>query len=141
MKCDSSLLNQRKPFFLPDWSEDIRMTPCTVVRICRLGRCIQPKFAARYYDAIADGINFRAADMLTQGKWNEAFAFDASLCVGLWREPDGTISESIHQAIADVSRFVTIRIGDLVFVDAPQEAQHIETEQIIEKDGLYCKIK
>lgn len=63
MKSDSSLLNQGKPFFLPAWSNEVVMQRCYVVRICRLGRSIEPRYASRYYDAVTEGIDFIAADL------------------------------------------------------------------------------
>ncbi|MCQ2342353.1 MAG: hypothetical protein MJZ75_02510 [Paludibacteraceae bacterium] len=143
MKCDASLLNQRKPFFVPDWSSDMRYTPCLVVRISRLGKCIADKFAHRYYDAVADGLDFVAYDLLPT-EYAQATAFDNSLCVGDWLEPD-TLSEQqkdiIAHAIRQISQVVTLRMGDIIYIDRPVEAVSIHPEQIIEQDHLYCKIK
>ena len=63
LKGDSSLLVNRKPFFIPDWSSDVRMTPCVVLRVSRLGKHVSARFASRYYDAVAPGLNMQAADM------------------------------------------------------------------------------
>lgn len=145
MKCDSSLLNQKKPFFLPDWSDEIRYCRCRVARICRLGKCIEARFAERYYDAVATGLNFRAEDVL-QKNWAEGTAFDNSLCVGdlmatgEWRMANEDLAE-LHRAIADISEKVTLRNGDLVFIDYAEPAQSVVRNQIIEEDHLYCKIK
>jgi len=138
MKCDASLLNQRKPFFVPDWAQDFRYIPCVVARICRLGRCIDEKYADRYYDAIANGLDFVAYNLLDHD-YARATAFDSSLCVGEWvigRQED-CIAKAIHQ----LSQVVTLRMGDLVYIDLAQEAQAIEMNQVIELDNLYCKIK
>ncbi|MCQ2345151.1 MAG: fumarylacetoacetate hydrolase family protein [Paludibacteraceae bacterium] len=133
-------MNQKKPFFIPDWSTDIQMVRCQVVRICRLGKCIQSKFAYRYYDAIAPGVDFRARDYM-ESNWAQATAFDNSLCVGEWETPSGEANSSIDDAIAQVSRIVTLRNGDLIFIDEPSESQPIEKEMTIEDKNLYCKIK
>ncbi len=142
MKCDASLLNNRKPFFLPDWSAEIRYVPCMVVRISRLGKCIESRFASRYYDAIAQGLDFMAYDLLPHA-WAQATAFDNSLCVGEWQAPvtDQETTTLIADAITQVSRIVTLRIGDLVYLDMPVTPLPLQKEQIIEQEHLYCKIK
>ena len=58
LKGDSCLLNGRKPFFVPDWTSEVGVTDCIILRVCRLGKEIAPKFADRYYDAIAPGADF-----------------------------------------------------------------------------------
>jgi len=141
MKCDASLLNNRKPMFLPSWSEDVRAAECIVVRISRLGRCIQPRYADRYYDALANGIDFRAEDWLSRN-YAQATAFESSLYVGEWIEmalSDST-KEAVAQAIAQASEIVTLRMGDLLYVDTT-EAVPIHPDDVIEKEGLICKIK
>lgn len=143
MKCDASLLQGRKPFFLPDWAEDVRMTPCLVIRISRLGKCIAPKFADRYYDGVANGLDFTAIDWVEK-EYSRATAFDSSLCVGEFAPVD-TLDEEKRQRIADAianaSQIVTLRMGDYLYLSDPQEPQTIQREQVIEKEGLYCKIK
>ena len=59
-KADSSLLKDGKPFFVPDWSEQVDYETELVVRICRLGKSIPERFAHRYYDAVTVGIDFTA---------------------------------------------------------------------------------
>lgn len=157
MKSDSSLLNQGKPFFLPDLNKDIRQCPCVVVRICRLGRSIEPRFADRYYDALAYGIDFRANDLLLQGQMTEGLAFDGALCVGEWL-PSATFRQQsdmlpvieqalpFDDAIAQISCVMTLRMGDLLYIDLPEEAQPVQREDIIsryhnEQPLLYCRIK
>lgn len=142
MKCDSSLLNQKKPFFLPDWSTDLCYCRCLVARISRLGKCIEQRFAPRYYDAVGTGLNFRAEDILLSN-WAEGTAFDNSLCVGelLPVEHSDCDLTPLNRAIAMASAKVTLRNGDLVFIDLNEEARPIQREQVIEEAHLYCKIK
>lgn len=143
MKCDASLLNQRKPFFLPDWSNDIRYIPCTVIRISRLGKCIESRFAERYYDAWASGLDFIAHDWIEK-EYARATAFDNSLCVGEWQEVDLLLEQEkarIAQAIEQISHIVTLRMGDYIYIDAPTPAAPLHENQEIEQDHLYCKIK
>ena len=149
LKCDSSMLVNRKPFFIPDWSKDVRMTPCAVLRVSRMGKNIGQKFASRYYDAVAPGLNICAADILTQGDGVKAWAFDYSLPMGkfvdlsLWQEE--TIM-SFDEAIHRVSEIMTIRQGDLIFVDCNVASRPLVKEEVIvvnhdEQELLYCKIK
>lgn len=158
VKSDSSLLNQGKPFFLPDWSGDVRVNPCIALRVCRLGRSVEPRFAARYYDAMAHGLDFQAADLLREGRTAEGLAFDGALCVGEWLPTDvfrtlpGTLPDGAEQAlpveraIADISRIMTLRMGDILYIDLPREARTARREQVFEYTDngqtlLYCRIK
>jgi len=140
MKCDASLLNQRKPFFVPDWAKDFRYIPCLVARISRLGKCIEQRYADRYYDAVAYGLDFVAYDLM-EHNYAQATAFDNSLCVGEFAPTHLECKTAIDQTIHQVSQIVTLRMGDLVYIDLEQEAKPVEAEQIIEQNQLYCKIK
>lgn len=150
LKGDSSLLVNRKPFFIPDWSEDVRMTPCVVLRVSRMGKNIGAKFASRYYDAVAPALNICAADFVAQGDAVRGWAFDYSLVLGQFvavdeladHEPFLPFEEAIHR----ISQVMTIRQGDLIFVDCATGWRALEREELItvEKDNqelLYCKIK
>lgn len=150
LSADSAILNQRKPFFLPDWTEDVRYTPSIVLRVSRLGKNIAPKFAYRYYDAVADGAHFIAWDHLNtaieQGhSWSRAVAFDGSLGLGEWREinPDEPeelpeLVTSAADAIAEASRVMTIRQGDLICIHTTNEPIKAERE-LITKTGNKIK--
>ena len=88
-KADSALLNQGKPFFVPDWSERIDYEAEVVVRICRLGKGIPERFAHRYYDAVTVGIDFTARDLQQRAKekgqpWTISKGFDGSAVIGEW---------------------------------------------------------
>ena len=67
MKPDSAILKDSKPFFIPDFSNEIHYETELVVRINRLGKNIAPRFANRYYDAVTVGIDFTAASRATPG--------------------------------------------------------------------------
>lgn len=89
MKGDSSLLNNRKPMFIPDWTHRLCATPGIVLRVSRLGKNIAPRFADRYYDAVAPCLDFVAQDMLESARQNgrsqtTAIAFDFSFSIGDW---------------------------------------------------------
>ena len=156
LKGDSCLLNGRKPFFLPEWSNEIGVTPCLILRVSRLGKEIAPKFADRYYDAVAPGADFLAIDIAREAKaqgkpWTNALAFDYSLSIGEWIMENGKWKMenyvlSPEEAITEASKVMTIRQGDLIYIQAKQAPQKVQKEQVIrvEHDGkelLYCKIK
>lgn len=143
LKPDSALLVNDKPFFAPSFTKQVEMHPCVVVRVCRLGKNIEPRFACRYYDALTVGLNMQAADVLEQAiadsqPWTQAVAFDNSLIVGRMCElSDGQpavfsirIDEQpvlhlssdelllpIDEAVSRLSSVVSIRMGDMIAVD------------------------
>ena len=160
LKGDSCLLNGRKPLFIPDWTKELGVTECMVLRVSRLGKEIAPKFANRYYDAVAPGADFIAKDVAreaqTQGKpWTRALAFDYSLAIGEWINNDEMSATALlndeliitpEEAIAEASKVMTIRQGDLIYIQVKSAPRKVEKEEIIRKelDGeerLYCKIK
>mgnify|MGYP003301969504 CR=1 FL=1 len=157
LRADSCLLNGKKPFFIPDGSQDVRANRAVILRVSRLGKNIQQKFANRYYDAWAPGLDIIAWDKLEQARangrsWTEAIAFDYSLPLGDWlsEEELGIWSEQLcispAKAIEQASRLMTIRQGDLIYIDYAQHGVQIQREDIIEgpaglEDKLYCKIK
>ena len=80
-KADSALLKDHKPFFVPDWCDQVDYETEIVVRICRLGKAIPERFAHRYYDAVTVGIDFTARDwqrrFRQEGKpWELSKGFD-----------------------------------------------------------------
>ena len=158
LKGDSCLLNGRKPFFVPDWTNEVGVTPCLILRVSRLGKEIAPKFADRYYDAIAPGEDFIALDIAREAQqagtpWTKAIAFDYSLAIGEWMDRGErleVIGDSLllspEQAIAQASKVMTIRQGDLIYIQAKQAPRRVEKEEIIRveingEEKLYCKIK
>lgn len=160
LKGDSCLLNGRKPLFMPEWTKELGVTECMILRVSRLGKEIAPKFANRYYDAVAPGADFIALDLAREAQkagrpWTEALAFDYSLAIGEWMEaypqplPIGKGEEWLltpEEAIARASKVMTIRQGDLIYIQKKQAPRTVSKEEIIriEIDGeekLYCKIK
>lgn len=150
LKCDSSLLVNRKPFFIPDWSQDLLMTPCVALRVSRLGKNIGISFAPRYYDAIAPALNIYAADIAKQGDWVKAYAFDYSFPMGSfvsleshpWKDTIISCDEAIHRA----SQVMTIRQGDFIFIERDIAARTLQPEEVIteylnDNELLYCKVK
>lgn len=149
MKPDSALLKDGKPFFIPDFSKEVHYETELVVRICRLGKSIAPRFAHRYYDAVTVGIDFTARDLQREfrqaGKpWELAKSFDNSAALGSFvplahyggnvqslnfclnidgrevqRGFTGDMLFGVDDIIAYVSRFMTLKIGDLLFTGTP----------------------
>lgn len=149
MKPDSSVIIRNRPFFLPDFSEEIHHEVELIFRICKVGKYIQPKFAHTYYDAIGLGIDFTARDLqrkcVAEGNpWEIAKAFDGSAVISKFvkKEHFGDINSmdfrlllndqcvqhgnskdmlfSIDDIICHVSRFMTLKIGDVIFTGTPE---------------------
>ena len=148
MKPDSALLRDGKPFFLPDFCRQVDYETEVVVRISRLGKNIAERFAHRYYDAVTVGIDFTARDLQrkfsSNGKpWDLSKGFDGSGVTGDWipmeRVPDiqninfhldidgktvqtGNTSDmlfGVDRIISYVSRFCTLKMGDILFTGTP----------------------
>ena len=159
LKGDSCLLNGRKPMFVPDWTKELGVTECLILRVSRLGKEIAPRFANRYYDAVAPGADFTAVDKLREAQtagrsWTESIAFDFSLAVGEWVLPSTTAYRpqngewllTPEDAIAQASKIMTIRQGDLIYIQANKPPRIAQKEEIIRveiegEEKLYCKIK
>ena len=147
-KADSALLKDHKPFFVPDWCDQVDYETEIVVRICRLGKAIPERFAHRYYDAVTVGIDFTARDwqrrFRQEGKpWELSKGFDGSAAIGEWIPKERfrdvqalpfhldingkTVQEgctadmlfSIDALIAYISRFFTLKTGDMLYTGTP----------------------
>lgn len=161
MKPDSALLKDGKPFFIPDFSAEVHYETELVVRINRLGKNIAPRFAGRYYDAVTVGIDFTARDLQRKFReagnpWELCKGFDSSAAIGTFLpverfkdiqylnfhlDIDGqTVQKgcaadmlfSIDNIIAYVSRFVTLKIGDLLFTGTPVGVGAVSVGQHLE---------
>ena len=148
LKPDSAILKNNKPFFIPDFSDDLHYEAEVVLRISKLGKGIQKKYAFRYYDAMTIGIDFTARDMQQRLAaaglpWELSKTFDGAAPLGRFiqadRFPDhGDIdfrlaindTERQHGNTRDmifsfsaiiefVSRFYTLKTGDLIFTGTP----------------------
>ena len=160
-KADSSLLKDRKPFFIPDELGTIEYEAEIVVRICRLGKSISERFASRYYDAVTVGIDFTARDLLRklsqQGlPWDMSKSFDGAAVLGEWVSKDkfldiqrlrfhldvngetkqeGCTSDMIYKVdeiISYVSRFFTLKTGDLIYTGCPVSGTPIHINDRLE---------
>lgn len=148
MKPDSALLTGNKPFFIPGFSSNVHYEMELVVKIDRLGKCIDRKFAKRYYNEVTGGIDFTARDLQDICKnegnpWEIAKAFDGSAALGKFiplskltnsssisfslQINDKTVQSGntddmlfgIDELIAYVSQFMTLKTGDLLFTGTP----------------------
>ena len=157
LKGDSCLLNGRKPMFIPDWTEELYATPCLILRVSRLGKEIAWKYAGRYYDATAPGADFVAMDKWREAvqagnPWTKAIAFDYSLAIGEFVKNDELkiknyeLIISPEEAIVEASKLMTIRQGDLIYIQQRNACRPAKKEEIIRaeingEEKLYCKIK
>ena len=150
LKGDSALLNNRKPFFMPEGTEKVSACPCCILRVSRLGKHIEPRYASRYYDAVAYGMDFRLEGWMRQGNWVRGCSFDYSLAVGTFVEgqnlPPMEYLQTADEAIAAISKMMTIRQGDYIFIDTTDEPRELNKEEILTykhngQELFYCKIK
>ncbi len=148
MKPDSALLKNNKPFYLPDFSEDLHYETELIIKINRLGKNIAPQFAHRYFAEIGLGVDFTARDLQRRLKagghpWEVAKAFDNSAVIGGFVpvEELGDIHKiefrldlngvtvqqgnsadmifPVEVLIAHVSKYFTLKIGDILFTGTP----------------------
>ncbi|MGM0932470.1 MAG: fumarylacetoacetate hydrolase family protein [Bacteroidota bacterium] len=156
LKPDTAILLKKQPFFIPDFSEEVHYEVEVLVKIKKVGKHIQPKFAHKYYDEIGLGIDFTARDLQKKLKekglpWEKAKAFDGAAVIGekwiskksfsdinninfslLKNEKSvqqGNTSHmlwKIDELIAYVSEFFTLKIGDVIFTGTPAGVGKVE---------------
>ena len=148
LKPDSSIIKNNKPFFLPDFSSEIHYEVEVVIKISKLGKGILPKFAYRYFDEVTLGIDITARDIQNQFSkaglpWELSKCFDGAAPLGRFipvsavadmkninfrlEINDKIVQESstsdmifgFEDIIAYVSRFFTLKTGDLIFTGTP----------------------
>lgn len=155
MKPETALIRAGLPFFYPDFSRDVHYEVELVLRINKVGKHIQEKFAHTYYNEIGIGIDFTARDVQENCKkkglpWEIAKAFDGSAPVGSFLSKEqfqdvydinfslkknneevqkgnsGMMLFNFEKIIAYVSQFVTLKIGDLIFTGTPAGVGPVE---------------
>jgi len=160
-KADSAVIAGHKPFFIPDDMGRIDYEAELVVRICRLGKTIPVQFAHRYYDAATVGIDFTARELQqrlrSEGKpWELCKGFDGSAALGEWVELDKlpgvqrlrfradingtTVQEgcaadmlyTVDELISYISRFFTLKTGDLLYTGTPKGVGPVHIDDHIE---------
>lgn len=160
MKPDTALLPPGTDFYIPDFTSDLHYECELVVKIKKVGKNIPEKFAAEYYDEVTLGIDFTARDLQAKCKekslpWEMAKAFDNSAPVGRFLNKAEISTEdfaftlkkngeqvqlgkshdmifTIDALIAYVSRFVTLKTGDLLFTGTPAGVGPVEIGDTLE---------
>ena len=147
-KPDSAILRDNKPFYIPDFTQQLDYETELVVRIGRLGKNISEKFAHRYYDSVALGIDLTARDLQRKARsaghpWALSKGFDGAAVLSEFiplsetegmekihfhlQKNDVTVQEgfsgdmlfSVDKLIAYISRFISLKIGDLIYTGTP----------------------
>lgn len=161
MKPDSAVLLKQHPFVLPEFSNEVHHEIELVVKINKVGKYIEPKFAHKYYDEISVGIDFTARDLQDQLKakglpWEKAKAFDGSAVIGEFVSKEqftslddvnfellknGQVAQKgnsslmlwkIDELIAYVSQFFTLKIGDIIFTGTPEGVAAVQPNDVLE---------
>lgn len=131
---DTALHINKRPFFIPDYADPCIQQLHRAVRICRLGKCISPRFAGRYYDAITLCARFEAPTLPPA----VGCCFDECLSVGEWLPKDHVTTEverldaEARNAIAYASSFFTLRQGDVILLTPEGDGQEAHINQHIE---------
>ena len=149
LKPQSAILSHKHPFYIPEWTQEVHHELELVVKVDRLGKTISEEHAPRYYSEVALGLDFTARDIQAQLKakghpWERAKAFDGSAVVGRFmslaelgkpvqdlhfslRNHDDVVQQghtadmlfSVNRLISEVSQFMTLKVGDLIFTGTP----------------------
>jgi len=161
LKPDTAVLPKQFPFVIPEFSNDIHYEVEVLVKINKVGKYIDEKFAHKYYDEIGLGIDFTARDLQQRLKekglpWEKGKAFDNSAVIGEFLPKNSWTSLkninfelhknnevvqkgntalmlwNIDQIIAYVSQYFTLRTGDIIFTGTPQGVGAIAENDILE---------
>ncbi|WP_295984033.1 fumarylacetoacetate hydrolase family protein [uncultured Algibacter sp.] len=148
LKPDTAILLKKQPFFIPDFSDDVHYEVEVLVKINRVGKHIDKKFANKYYNEIGLGIDFTARDVQSALKvkglpWEKSKSFDGAAVIGKWIDKNevenvdhfefslkkndeivqnGNTSHmlwKIDELIEYVSKYFTLKIGDIIFTGTP----------------------
>lgn len=156
LKPDTAILLKKQPFFIPDFSNEVHHEVEVLVKINRVGKYIDSKFAHKYYEQIGLGIDFTARDLQQELKgkglpWEKSKAFDGSAVIGKWVSKSNyenvnnipfslfknnqivqssTTEDmlwSIDEIIAYVSQYFTLKIGDIIFTGTPSGVGKVQS--------------
>jgi len=156
LKPDTAILRHNEPFYYPDYTQDIHHEIELILRISREGKEIDKKFAHKYYDAVGLGIDFTARDLQSKAKakglpWALAKGFNGSAPISeflpLSQFPDlhninfrldingatrqkgnsGMMLNTFDDIIAYISRFITLKTGDIIFTGTPEGVGPVQT--------------
>jgi len=161
LKPDSAILLKQHPFVIPEFSEDIHHEIEIIVRINKVGKYIDKKFAPNYYDEISVGIDFTARDLQQKLKdkglpWEKAKAFDGSAVIGdfiskkifssteslnfeltnngktVQKGNSALMLWKIDELVAYVSQYFTLKIGDIIFTGTPEGVAVVKPNDVLE---------
>jgi acylpyruvate hydrolase len=162
MKPDTALLRRNRPFYVPDWSKEIHYEAELVLKVCKLGKYIDERFAHTYYSHVGVGIDFTARDLqeeckkkglpweisksfndsapvsgkfiaVDQLKNREAIAFKLLLNNELRQSGNSEhMIFSFEKIISYVSQFVTLQMGDLIFTGTPAGVGAVKPGDLLE---------
>jgi 2-keto-4-pentenoate hydratase/2-oxohepta-3-ene-1,7-dioic acid hydratase in catechol pathway len=161
LKPDSAILLKQHPFVIPEFSDDIHHEIEIIVRINKVGKYIDAKFAHKYYDEISVGIDFTARDLQQKLKdkglpWEKAKAFDGSAVIGdfisikvfnslenlkfeltnngetVQKGNTANMLWKIDELIAYVSQYFTLKIGDIIFTGTPAGVAKVNPNDVLE---------
>ena len=161
LKPDTAILPKKFPFVIPEFSNDVHHEVEILVKISKVGKYIDAKFAHKYYDEIGLGIDFTARDVQNKLKekglpWEKAKAFDGSAVIGdflpknLYSSTENITFEllkngktaqkgntsqmlwKIDQIIAHISQYFTLKKGDIIFTGTPEGISAVKPEDVLE---------
>ena len=161
MKPDTAILPKKTPFYIPDFSDDVHHEVEILVKINKVGKYIDAKFAHKYYDEIGLGIDFTARDVQATLKekglpWEISKAFDGSAIIGDFISKNNFISVEnitfelikngqtvqkgntaqmiwkIDEIISYVSQFFTLKKGDIIFTGTPDGVSKVSPNDVLE---------
>ena len=161
MKPDSAVLLKQHPFVIPEFSNDIHHEIELIVKINKVGKYIDTKFAHKYYDEISVGIDFTARDLQNELKakglpWEKAKSFDGSAVIGeflpksqfnslenitfeltnngktVQKGNTNGMMWKIDELISYISQFFTLKIGDIIFTGTPEGVAVVKSEDVLE---------
>lgn len=161
MKPDTALLQKQFPFVIPEFTNDVHHEVEVLVKINKVGKYIDPKFAHKYYDEIGLGIDFTARDLQAKLKekglpWEKAKAFDGSAVVGdflpktefadlqninfeltnngiaVQQGNTSLMLWKIDELVAYASQYFTLRTGDIIFTGTPQGVAAVKDGDVLE---------
>ena len=160
LKPDTSILLKKQPFFIPEFSIEVHHEVEILVKINRIGKHIDRKFAHKYYGEIGLGIDFTARDLQSKLKekglpWEKAKAFDGAAVVGKFLaksdfkdvdninfrlEKNDKVQQTgntslmlwkIDTLIEYISKYFTLKIGDIIFTGTPSGVAKVNPNDIL----------
>jgi 2-keto-4-pentenoate hydratase/2-oxohepta-3-ene-1,7-dioic acid hydratase in catechol pathway len=160
LKPDTSILLKKQPFFIPEFSNEVHHEVEILVKINRIGKHIDRKFAHKYYGEIGLGIDFTARDLQSKLKekglpWEKAKAFDGAAVVGKFLaksdfkdvdninfrlEKNDKVQQTgntslmlwkIDTLIEYISKYFTLKIGDIIFTGTPSGVAKVNPNDIL----------